>query len=167
MKVFTLERQQVVPTQLEETFEFLSNPQNLAQLTPPWMNLELESSSDSHLRMDTELCFRLKVRGLPLRWTARIAIWLPGRQFVDEQVRGPFRFWTHVHTFEPVYGGTKVTDRMRYALRGGALADRYLVRRVLERAFDHRAQATEEALGRGISAAATPNRERAVARPIR
>ena len=167
MRLFTFERQQVVPSSLEETFEFLSDPRNLAQLAPPWMNLELQSSSHPHVRTGTELRFRLKFCGVPLRWTARIAIWLPGRQFVDEQVRGPFRSWTHVHTFEPVYGGTKVTDRVRYAPRGGEFANRYLVRRVLEQVFDHRARATEEALGRGVSAAAIRKPGRAVARPIR
>lgn len=167
MRLFTLERQQVVPAPLEEAFEFLSDPRNLALLTPTWMNLELQSSSDSHVRAGTELRFRLKVRGVPLKWTSRIAIWLPGRQFVDEQVSGPFRVWTHVHTFEPVYGGTKVTDRVRYAPRGGELVNRCLVERLLTRVFDHRARATEEALGRGVSAAAVPNRGRAAARPVR
>ena len=173
MRLFTLQRQQVVPASLEETFEFLSDPRNLAQLTPPWTNLELVGSSDPHVSVGTELRFRWVVCGVPLRWTARIVSWLPGRQFVDEQVRGPFRVWTHVHTFEPVYGGTKVTDRVRYAPRGGEFANRYLVRRVLERVFDHRARATEEALGRGVSAAAIRDRDRdrgrgrAVARPMR
>lgn len=167
MKLFTLERQQVVPTPLAETFEFLSDPRNLALLTPPWMNLELVNTSDRLMRTGAELHLRLRVRGLPLRWTARIAVWLPGRQFVDEQVHGPFLFWSHVHSFQAVYGGTKVTDRVRYASRGGGFANRYLVRPVLEKVFDHRARATEEALGRGVSATAIPSRDRAVARPIR
>jgi ligand-binding SRPBCC domain-containing protein len=34
------------------------------------------------------------------------------RRFVDEQVRGPFRVFRHVHTFESDAAGTRMTDEI-------------------------------------------------------
>ena len=60
--------------------------------------------------------YRLRIRGLPVRWRSRIAAWDPPRRFVDEQVRGPYRLWIHEHAFEPRAGGTLVRDHVRYSV---------------------------------------------------
>src|SRR6185436_13283832 len=65
-----------------------------------------------------------------------------GKQFCDEQVRGPFSAWRHTHrvvaigTSESIY-----EDRVEYGLRGGVLAHRLfdgLLRLILRRAFAQR-----------------------------
>jgi len=68
----------------------------------------------------------------------------PGR-FVDEQVRGPFRWMRHEHLFAPDgAGGTRMVDRMSAQAPGGALgavaADpilRLYLRRLLIARADH------------------------------
>src|SRR3712207_7634064 len=37
--------------------------------------------------------YKLRLLGVPLRWKARISSWQAPSGFVDEQVRGPYRFW--------------------------------------------------------------------------
>jgi ligand-binding SRPBCC domain-containing protein len=59
---------------------------------------------------------------------------------VDEQVRGPYRLWHHEHIFEPADNGTLCRDKVRYAMWGGRLINRLLVRRDVERIFAHRQQ---------------------------
>jgi ligand-binding SRPBCC domain-containing protein len=53
--------------------------------------------------------------GLPLRMTSRITAMSPPRSFTDEQVHGPFRYFTHLHTFHPHGAGTLMIDRVSFA----------------------------------------------------
>ena len=39
------------------------------------------------------------VIGIPFLWTAKIGWWRPPFQFIDEQIRGPYRLWIHTHRF--------------------------------------------------------------------
>ena len=59
-------------------------------------------------------------------------------QFVDEQVKGPYRYWHHLHTFDEVEGGTLVRDIVHYAVPLGFVLHPLLVRRDLSRIFAHR-----------------------------
>jgi ligand-binding SRPBCC domain-containing protein len=96
--------------------------------------------------------YRLSLFGVPFRWRTRIAAWVPEMRFVDVQVRGPYARWHHTHTFEDVPGGTMVGDRVEYQLPLGPLgeiAHPVLVRRTLERIFDHRQRRVLDLLGGG------------------
>ena len=88
--------------------------------------------------------YRLRLRGLPIRWRSEITTWQPPHRFVDEQRRGPYRMWIHEHTFTERDGGTLVGDHVRYAVPGGWLADRLLVRRDLETIFAYRQEKLTE-----------------------
>jgi ligand-binding SRPBCC domain-containing protein len=61
-------------------------------------------------------------------------------RFVDELLRGPYRFWRHEHRFEACPNGTRVLDEMHYGVPGGALVHRLFVRRGLEAIFRFRQQ---------------------------
>ena len=82
-----------------------------------------------------------------MRWRTRIESFEAPERFVDVQLSGPYRCWRHVHEFEDMPGGTRVTDSVTYALPFGfvgALAHRLLVRRLLERIFEYRQQRLAE-----------------------
>jgi len=49
--------------------------------------------------------------------------------FTDEQVRGPIRFFRHMHEFIPDDGGTLMIDRVEFAAPFG------VVGRIAEKAF--------------------------------
>src|SRR5687767_15110717 len=69
--------------------------------------------------------------GMTHRLKARTTECDPPKRFVDEQVAGPFRSLRHEHLFDAVPGGTRVTDRVVFAVgRGplGWLAERLIVR---------------------------------------
>ena len=59
--------------------------------------------------------------GLPLRMTSRITAMSPPRSFTDEQIRGPFDFFTHEHEFRPQGTGTLMIDRVSFAAPLGVL----------------------------------------------
>jgi ligand-binding SRPBCC domain-containing protein len=84
--------------------------------------------------------YQLRVRGIPVRWRSEITAWEPPHRFVDEQRRGPYRLWMHEHVFEEHPEGTRVIDRVRYAVPGGQIIDRLFVRRDIETIFAFRRQ---------------------------
>jgi ligand-binding SRPBCC domain-containing protein len=147
MKTFRLARETVVPRDLGGTFAFFASPKNLEELTPPWLRIQVVSASDDPIQEGTTIDYKLRLRGIPLRWTSLISLWRPPVRFVDEQVRGPYRRWIHTHGFEPTDKGTRVTDEVEYAVLGGALVDRLLVRRDLERIFAFRSERLSQLLG--------------------
>jgi ligand-binding SRPBCC domain-containing protein len=83
-----------------------------------------------------EVTWRARHFGVPVRMTSRItALEFPAR-FVDEQVRGPFKAFRHVHDFEATDHGSIMTDRVEFTAPFGALgriAEKHVLRRYLER----------------------------------
>src|SRR3954463_8626533 len=80
-------------------FDFFANPRNLDQLTPPWLSFRVLSPESTVVGAGTLLDYRLRLRGIPLRWQSAIEIWEPPRRFVDRQTKGPYVLWLHEHTF--------------------------------------------------------------------
>ena len=137
---------------LEEVFAFFSDPRNLEAITPPWLNFSILRATTASVTLGTEIDYRLRVRGLPLRWRSRITVWQPPLRFVDEQVLGPYRLWRHLHSFEPDGLATIASDWVEYAAPGGPLVHRLLVLPDLERIFAHRARALTAILAHSAEA---------------
>ncbi len=152
MRVHRLEREQRLEHPIERVFEFFAAARNLERLTPPWLSFEVLSTEPIEMRVGTQIDYRLRVHGIPLRWTSRIEAWEPGRSFIDRQLRGPYGLWHHRHTFEVDGDATIVRDAVDYALPLGPLGElgrALFVRRDLERIFDYRRRAVLQALGDG------------------
>ena len=151
MKIYRLERDQVVPRPIEETFAFFADAANLEAITPPWLRFRVMTPNRIEMRPGTLIEYRLRLHGIPVRWVTRIVEWEPGRCFVDEQVRGPYRLWHHVHAFEEDgERATIVRDCVRYRLPfglAGEAAHLLFVRRDLTRIFEFRRAAVERLLG--------------------
>ena len=142
MKEFTLERSVLVNESLDVVYEFFSDPGNLQELTPPWLDFLVVGSSTERVEVGTTIDYRLKVRGLTIRWRSLISAWNPPRSFVDEKVKGPYRMWHHTHLFEETAEGVLVGDKVRYSVPGGPLFER-LVERLfvgpdVRKIFDYR-----------------------------
>jgi ligand-binding SRPBCC domain-containing protein len=135
---FVLEREQLIRRDLDEVFRFFADPGNLEEITPPWLHFRIVRCSTPTIREGTRIDYRLRIRGVPVRWRTLIRSWDSPHGFVDEQVRGPYRKWVHRHTFLETDEGVHMTDRVDYQLLGGALIHRLFVRRDLDRIFDYR-----------------------------
>lgn len=158
---FLLRSEWIAPRGLDEVFRFFSDAQNLQRLTPAWIWFEvLTPSNQLVMRPGLLIDYRLRIHGLPLRWQSEITVWEPGERFVDEQRRGPYRYWRHEHRFVPVEEGVKVIDEVRYDVPGGSLLNALFVKRDLMKIFTYRLQALEKILG---PAAPRRSAERAVA----
>ena len=130
-----------LPLPPEKLFPFFADASNLDALTPPWLNFQIVTPPPIVMREGALIDYRLRVRGIPLRWRTRINVWQPTHCFVDEQIRGPYRQWIHEHTFNPSEGGTLTRDYVRYAVPFDFLSHRFLVRPDIENIFNFRMEA--------------------------
>jgi ligand-binding SRPBCC domain-containing protein len=162
---YILESEQWVPASLDEVFPFFADAFNLEAITPSWLSFSVLTPEPVPMKVGQRIDYRLRVRGVPIRWQSEITAWEPPYRFVDEQRRGPYKRWHHEHLFMERGGGTVIFDRVEYALYGGPLAPlvhALIVRADVERIFRYRAEAIAQRLGAGRGGA-----ERGGLRPVR
>jgi ligand-binding SRPBCC domain-containing protein len=143
---YTLQREQLVRNPLPEVFEFFGRAENLERITPPWMHFRILTPPPIVMKQGTTIEYKLRVRGIPLRWLTKIERWNPPYSFIDVQAKGPYTLWHHTHLFAEVERGTSIVDIVRYALPFGVLGRLVhwaQVARDLEQIFDYRARQVE------------------------
>lgn len=145
--VIHLHATQWVPRPLEEVFRFFSQPENLQVLTPANMQFQMLDDTPVGMREGLELHYKLRVKGLPLRWTSRITLWDPPHAFSDLQLKGPYTKWDHTHRFERDGSGTRVIDEVLYKAPGFAWMERLLVRPDIRKIFSFRQQTLQRLYG--------------------
>lgn len=144
MHLHELHRELWLPRPLHEVFSFFADPQNLEVITPPWLNFRILNPHRIKMHPGTLIDYRLRVRGIPMRWQSEITEWKPPHRFIDVQRRGPYRLWHHEHTFEQDDNGTLCRDVVRYAVPFDWLTHRLFVRPDIEAIFDFRGQKMRE-----------------------
>ena len=140
MHTYLLEREQWLPKPIGEVFAFFSRPENLQQITPPWLDFRMVETP-KELKPGSLIRYRLRWHGVPVRWTTEITEWDPPHGFVDRELKGPYALWNHEHLFTEKDGGTTMRDRVSYALPlawAGRIAHWALVRSDVESIFDFR-----------------------------
>ncbi|MEX0806494.1 MAG: SRPBCC family protein [Candidatus Binatia bacterium] len=140
MKTHRLQTRLWLPQPRDRIFQFFADPFNLERLTPDWLRFETLTKQTTEIREGVLLDYRLRIRGLPIRWQSRITDWNPPHRFVDRQTKGPYRLWVHEHTFVEDEDGTLVGDDVQYAVPGGSLVQKFLVAPDLHRIFKYRHQ---------------------------
>jgi ligand-binding SRPBCC domain-containing protein len=144
------ETEQVVAAGIEDTFAFFSNAANLDAITPPSLGFTILTPLPIVMREGALIEYRLRLMGLPIRWLTRIDTWDPGRSFTDTQLPGPYAVWVHHHSFSRDPEGTRIRDRVEYALPVPFLTapvHALFVRPMIERIFAHRRVVIGRVLG--------------------
>jgi len=138
MKTFHFHDEIVLPASLDQVFGFFAEARNLEKLTPRWLRFEVLTTGPIIMAAGTLIDYRIRWRGIPMRWRTEIEVWEPPHRFVDRQIRGPYRLWRHEHLFSERSDGTSVIDRVEYAPLGGVIAQRLAVARDVKRIFAYR-----------------------------
>lgn len=79
--------------------------------------------------------------GIPLRMTSQITEMEAPNYFVDQQIKGPFRRFRHVHEFSLVGGTATMTDRIEFEAPLGALGrvvEKFVLARYLKKLIETR-----------------------------
>ena len=148
MKLHVLEASMVVPLPVEKVFPFFAAAENLERITPPSLRFSILTPLPIDMRAGALIDYRLRLMGVPFQWRTEITRWDPPHEFVDEQLSGPYRVWRHRHRFSPVDGGTRIEDRVEYALPFGplGLVALPLVKLQLRGIFAHRQRVVRDLL---------------------
>jgi ligand-binding SRPBCC domain-containing protein len=118
------------------------------RLNSPWDPAAVESRTGGI--EDEGARVVLRVGPARQRWVAEHHGAMPGREFHDRQLRGPFTLWEHAHRMAPEgRRACTLEDRIEYALPAGAAGDLVaggVVRGMLQRTFAYRHRVTTDDL---------------------
>ena len=147
MPLYTLRATQKLQVSIAEAWGFLSDPANLAAITPE--SLAFRVIGDPQPTMYAGMIIRYKIKpmmGIDVEWVTEITHVDAPNYFVDEQRFGPYRFWHHQHHLRSIEGGVEMRDIVTYAPPSPAapLLERFLVGPRVRSIFDHRRKVLAE-----------------------
>ncbi|MFT5959638.1 MAG: ligand-binding SRPBCC domain-containing protein [Polaribacter sp.] len=142
MKIYTLHKKQQLPITLDKAWEFLSNPKNLAIITPDYMSFKIMSKIDRPLYTGQIIQYIVTpLLGIKTKWVSEITHIEEKKYFVDEQMYGPYALWHHKHFVKEIEGGVELEDIIDYKVPLGILGQLvhpFLVQPKLEEIFNYR-----------------------------
>ncbi len=125
-------------------FRFFFDTRNLEKITPPWLQFKVLTDDPIQMQVGALIDYRLKIRGISLKWRTVITQWEPPKKFEDSQLRGPYRQWIHEHAFVDEGGTSLMQDKIRYKVLGSSLVHWLLVKRDLLEIFRYRSHVLGE-----------------------
>ena len=152
MKIFQIKTKQKLPISATEAWKFLSNPKNLAEITPKYMNFKILSGAERSIYAGQIIQYKVTpVFGITLKWVTEITHVKENEYFVDEQRFGPYSLWHHKHFIKEIDGGIEMVDIVDYKLPFGILgqlAHPIFVKNKLKQIFEFRENKLNQLFGK-------------------
>ena len=136
-------REQLIKTNIDDLWGFISSPNNLEKITPNYMHFDITSNNkDQAMYPGMIIAYRVTpLFNLPLKWITEITHVKEKEFFVDEQRIGPYKMWHHEHIFKIKENGVLMTDIITYIPPFGLLgklANYLFIKKKVIRIFDYR-----------------------------
>ncbi len=149
MAIYRIIEEQYLNASLAEVWGFFSHADNLQRITPGHMRFRVTSGElPDEIYPGQIITYKVSpLLSIPLFWMTEITHVVPGKLFVDEQRRGPYRMWHHQHHFAAVDGGVMMKDIVHYELPLGflgAIANALFVKKQLAGIFEFRRRKVAE-----------------------
>lgn len=150
--MYQLRFEQKIPTNIENVWNFISDPRNLKKITPSYMGFQITNEPIAE-KMYAGMIIAYKVTPLlniPLQWVTEITHVQEMEYFVDEQRIGPYTLWHHQHRISEIEGGTLMQDIVSYKPPFGPLgilANSLIIESQLKSIFEYRFQAVVREFG--------------------
>ncbi len=150
--MYQLRFEQKIPTNIENVWNFISDPRNLKKITPSYMGFQITNEPIAE-KMYAGMIIAYKVTPLlsiPMQWVTEITHVQKMEYFVDEQRIGPYSLWHHQHRISEIEGGTLMQDIVSYKPPFGPLgilANSLIIESQLKSIFEYRFQAVVREFG--------------------
>lgn len=150
--MYQLRFEQKIPTNIENVWNFISDPRNLKKITPSYMGFQITNEPIAE-KMYAGMIIAYKVTPLlsiPMQWVTEITHVQEMEYFVDEQRIGPYLLWHHQHRISEIEGGTLMQDIVSYKPPFGPLgilANSLIIESQLKSIFEYRFQAVVREFG--------------------
>lgn len=152
MKLYRLHKTQKLPINVQQAWEFLSDPNNLKLITPDYMGFHILSGADRPMFAGQIIQYIVTpILGIKTKWVTEITHSVENHYFVDEQRFGPYALWHHKHFIKEIEGGIEMEDIIDYKLPFGVLgriAHPLLVKPKLKEIFEYRSKKLETLFGK-------------------
>jgi ligand-binding SRPBCC domain-containing protein len=153
MGSYQLIKEQKIPAELQEVWDFISVPANLKKITPSYMGFDITSKNlPEKMHEGMIISYNVKpILGINTLWVTEITHMKENNYFVDEQRVGPYKMWHHEHYIEAIKGGVLMKDMVSYQPPLGflgSLANTLFIKNQLEKIFTYRTVAMEQLFGR-------------------
>lgn len=151
MKLYQIKIKQNLPISVDKAWEFLSNPKNLKEITPKYMNFRILSGADRSIFAGQIIQYKVTpVLGISTKWVTEITHVKDKEYFVDEQRFGPYALWHHKHFIKKIDGGVEMEDVIDYKIPFGIIgqiAHPIIVKNKLKQIFKFRENKLKELFG--------------------
>ncbi|MBS3738224.1 MAG: SRPBCC family protein [Psychroflexus sp.] len=124
MKLYTIKKHNILPIDLEQAWNFFSNPRNLQKLMPEDMKFEVKSELPHEIYTGQLIEYKISpFKGFNTKWVTEISHVERLKYFVDIQLYGPYKLWHHKHFFKEVEDGVLVEDLVHYRVPFGLIGE--------------------------------------------
>lgn len=149
--MYQLYQEQLLKVPKEELWAFISRPENLNEITPAELDFTITSQVPPKMYSGLIIQYQVKLPWLGTQdWVTEIKHIVEGRQFVDEQRIGPYKFWYHYHALQETGNGVKMIDQVSYQPPYGLLgkvANALFISRQLDSIFSFRKKVMNQRFG--------------------
>lgn len=150
MKTFTI--RSPMPCSASVLYDYHTNPAGFFRLLPPWERVEI-IRQEHPFGNGHRVTIRAPIFGpITKDWLAEVFDVIPGQQFRDRQLHGPFAHWLHTHRMHATGPNTsELEDHIEYRLPFGLLGQTFggrLARDTLNQLFAYRHRVTASDLRR-------------------
>ena len=148
MKYTQIFKKQLINSDLDTVWNFMSSPNNLSKITPSKMNFKITSRNNTKMYQGMIITYKVSpLLGIPLNWMTEITHVKEKQFFVDEQRMGPYKIWHHEHIFEETKNGILMKDIITYIPKFGiigSLANMLFIKKEINEIFKFREKKIEE-----------------------
>jgi uncharacterized protein len=134
--VFKFEKQSKMPTPSENLFAWHEKPGALERLIPAWEKVVV-MKKDKDIKPGSEVHLKTQIGPFKVKWIAQHTSYVPGKEFIDIQLKGPFAIWKHWHQMLPITSEESILkDTIEYEMHFGI--GQSIALKSIERMFNYR-----------------------------